>query len=88
MKITQEQFDELPQLDRIEFRQVLFFRELITMGCWIITYVLLIYNHFLALIFLIYSLWRSFKSDKDYINKLEEKYFNIKVERKIREVKK
>jgi len=87
MKITQEQFDELPQLDRIEFRQKLNNLYLSTGICWIVSFIVLGYSFLMALIMFGYTFWRSFKYDKDYVNKLEEQYFNSQVKRKIREVK-
>jgi len=88
MKINQEQFDELPQLDRIEFRQLLFQRTNATLFLWIANYVLILIDLFLATFLVIFALYRTFISDRKYLSKLEEQYFNILVKRKIREVKK
>lgn len=85
MKINQEQFDNLSQLDRIEVRQKIIHLYLGTGICWIITFILFSLSPLAATIMLIYTLWRALKFDKDYIEKLEQEYFEVK--RSIREVK-
>ena len=85
MKISEEQYNNLPQLDRIEIMQRKIILLYLTGLCWIITFILLIYSPSLAAIVLVYTLWRSFKFDKDYIEKLENEYFEVK--RSIRGVK-
>ena len=85
MKINKEQFNNLPQLDRIEIRQRIIYLHLATGICWIVTFVLFSHSPLAATIMLIYTLWRALKFDKDYIEKLEQEYFEVK--RSTREVK-
>ena len=81
MKITEEQFNELNQLNRIEFRQRY---NLIYEGIGTLLLVSLIFflgNYFIgALIFLVWGLISS-KKAKKLVNKLEEEYFTTQVKR-------
>jgi len=81
MKITKEQFNELNQLNRIEFRQRY---NLIYEGIGTLLLVSLIFffgNFFIgALIFLVWTFISS-KKAKKLVNKLEEEYFTTQVKR-------
>ena len=85
MKITKELFSGLPQLDRIEIRQRIISLYLITYICWLATFILFGYSLLAAIIMLVYTLWCSFKFNKEYMEKLEQEYFEVK--RSTREVK-
>ena len=85
MKINEEQFSSLPQLDRIEIRQRIIHLHLVTGLCWLVAFILLGYSLLIGIVMLVYTLWRSFKYDKDYIEELEQEYFEVK--RSTREVK-
>ena len=77
MKITKEQFNELNQLDRIEFRQkVELIEEFPEKISWIALLLVITGHQFLGIIFLIATLWTLRKRNKK-LRLLEQDYFNI-----------
>jgi len=81
MKITKEKFNELSQLDRIEFRQKFNRFSMPTIYMFIITFIFMATEHIfvsmLGIIGIIYH-WKLFiKRNKE----LEEEYFTTQVKR-------
>ena len=81
MKITKEQFNELNQLNRIEFRQrynLIYERT----GTLLLVSLIFFFGNFFigALIFLVWTFISS-KKAKKLVNKLEEEYFTTQVKR-------
>lgn len=75
MKITKEDFDSLPQLDRIEFRQLLNSSSKSVFEAILIAYLLAILNfYFLATLVIILSFYLLINYGK-LKEKLENKYF-------------
>lgn len=84
MKINREEFNRLPQLDRIEFRQI--YERIFENTNWfaLMAFLLVITDHtILGWIFLAIAIIFFFKAKKK-TNLLEKSYFTTQVKRNVR----
>ena len=89
MKITREQWDSLPQLDRIEIRQKSIWHWNIPFYIIILSTIYFTSGSILfGWIWLGIFLWMAFINTPKKINEIYSEYFEVQVKRKKREVNK